>query len=318
MEVSFIIVCMNKPQLLAVCLDSIRKQTKVSYEVLVTAYLFSQENLQWLREEYPWVKVIESNEIRGFAENNNLALRQAQGEYCFVLNDDTELRMPVADRLIDSFRHKAPAQCAVMSPKIVWPDGKVQSCGVAPKTYSDTVKECFHLWHRNDPSAYTNKEGVFRSYNIHGAAFLIRTSVFRELGWFDERYFFCPEDIALSTLANQRGYQCWVDADTEIVHFEGLSSKSLSMMQTATKPAATRGTLIMYGDTTMKRIALSFSTLCYYVPKWIVFGALWLTKHNEQHHIKAISAWHSICTVFTNRTAKQVFTQYYNLLQQHA
>lgn len=63
----------------------------MSYECFVVAYLFSKENLEKVKHDFPWVKFIENNEIRGFSENNNLALRQAKGKYCFVQNDDTEL-----------------------------------------------------------------------------------------------------------------------------------------------------------------------------------------------------------------------------------
>ena len=84
-EVSVIIVCMNRPDLLYPCLEGIRAHTTVSYEVLVVAYLFSAENLARLRADWPEVQVVESRELRGFSENNNLALRQAAGKYCFIL-----------------------------------------------------------------------------------------------------------------------------------------------------------------------------------------------------------------------------------------
>jgi len=86
--VSIVIVCMNNLKNLYPCLESIKKYTTVSYETLVTAYLFTPENLKKAKEDFPWVTFIESNEIRGFSENNNLALRQAKGRYCFVLNDE--------------------------------------------------------------------------------------------------------------------------------------------------------------------------------------------------------------------------------------
>ena len=76
-DVSIVIVSMNKTEYLFPCLDSIREHTSVTYETLVVAYMFSTENLEMLRRRYPWVTVIESLELRGFAENNNLALRQA-------------------------------------------------------------------------------------------------------------------------------------------------------------------------------------------------------------------------------------------------
>lgn len=51
------------------------------------------------------MKFVESNEIRGFSENNNLALRQAKGKYCFVQNDDTELKMPCIDKLVETIEN---------------------------------------------------------------------------------------------------------------------------------------------------------------------------------------------------------------------
>ena len=65
-DVSVVIVCMNNYEQLKDCLDSIRQYThQVSYEVLLVAYFFSEDNLEKLKAEYPWVKVIISNEIRG-------------------------------------------------------------------------------------------------------------------------------------------------------------------------------------------------------------------------------------------------------------
>ena len=44
------------------------------------------------------------------------------------------------------------------------------------------------------------------------------------------------------------GYECWVDSNVEIIHFEGMSCKSLSMTQAATKPAAYMGEIIHFSD----------------------------------------------------------------------
>ena len=121
-EVSVVIVCMNRPDILYPCLRSLREHNSASMEVLVVAYMFSSANIAGLREDFPWVKVVESGEIRGFSENNNLALRQARGKYCFVVNDDTLMSMPVIDLLLADMEKLGPRVAAVC-PRIVFPDG---------------------------------------------------------------------------------------------------------------------------------------------------------------------------------------------------
>lgn len=310
-SVSIVIVCMNNLKNLYLCLDSIRQFTKCSYEVLVTAYLFSKENLQKAKADYPWVSFIESNEIRGFSENNNLALRQAKGKYCFVLNDDTEMRMSVVDRLVDTIE-KLHDQVAIVSPRIINPNGTVLDCGVNPKLWTDCLKENFYLWKRTHPSQYINKAGIFKSYNIIGAAFLIKKDIFMKVGWFDERFFFCPEDIVLSTHLNHCGYECWVDADVELIHYEGMSSKSFSMVQTATNPAAVRGSIIYFGDTAWKKVCLQITSLPLYLLKLLVFGikSFW-GSNSKESYIKALCAKHNIRALFSSKTPKELFTHYY-------
>ena len=129
-KAAIVIVCMNNLKNLFPCLDSIQKYTQISYEIWVVAYLFSKENLNSLKEKYPNVIIVESNDIRGFSENNNLALRQIKTEYALVLNDDTIFQEPVLDELVRSIEKTHGAD--VMSPKLVNADGSYQSCGKNP------------------------------------------------------------------------------------------------------------------------------------------------------------------------------------------
>ena len=199
MEVSVIIVSMNNYEVLSRCLDSIRTHTSTSYEVFVVAYLFSPENLQHLRQNYPWAQIIESNEIRGFSANNNLALRKATGKYCFVLNDDTKIESDVITSLAATF-DQLPSEAAVVSPKLLFADHSLQYCGRPEINWKTYVLAQLGLWREKTvESPYTNRIGIFRTYNLVGAAFMIKTDIFRQMGFFDEYYFFCPEDIALST-----------------------------------------------------------------------------------------------------------------------
>lgn len=309
--VSIVIVCMNNLKNLYPCLNSIKKYTTVSYETFVVAYLFSKENLQKVKKDFPWVTFIESNEIRGFSENNNLALRKAKGKYCFVLNDDTEMNMPVIDLLVNDIE-KLPSKIACISPKTVFGDGSIQSCGRPPITWNTYLLKMLHLWKESNDTKWIKKEGLFRSYNLVGAAFLIRTEIFKSIGWFDEYYFFCPEDVKVGTELNKLGYECWVDSNIVLCHYEGGSSRSkCNKTQMATTPAAVKGSIHFYSEGyTHRRIVLSVVSFSVNFVRFIVFILLGLVQKKPNNNIyKAKAMLNTLRYSYGNKSPKEIFTK---------
>ena len=314
--VSVIIVCMNRLDNLYPCLESIRRYTSVSYEVILTAYMFERTNLERLRENFPEVKVVESNELRGFSENNNLALKHARGKYCFVVNDDTYFVEPVIDALVEDFE-RATGECeqsvAVVSPNILFPDGRVQTCGRRKLGMGTYMLHCLHLLDETKRSKYTMQEGLFRTYNLNGAAFLIDRAIFEEVGFFDETYTFTPEDIALSTKLNEMGYAVYADADVKLYH---VASATASLIEAAIKPTRVRGALIFYS----KGSLLTYCFLGIYV--WCLEG-LKLLKHSLRDRsdpashsaIMFATAKNVMRNIFTRKSTKEVFIECYNQIK---
>lgn len=320
-DVSIIIVCMNRPDNLYPCLESIRRTTvRVSYEVLMVAYMYDPDGLAKAREDFPWVTFIESNEIRGFSENNNLALKRAQGRYCFVLNDDTELPGPALDWLVEDFE-ALPEGTAIVSPTLLDADGSLQLCGRQPYPARRYV---LHQWHLSDeprditagrvPDAVVNGRKLFRSWNITGAAFLIPTELFRDLGWFDERFFFTPEDIALGDLARSKGYRLYVDTSAQVVHKWRTTA---SRMMRAIRPAAVRGSLIHFsGSRKCKYLLLA-------VPVWLAESGkrakaaiVQALRPSPAHRTELLTYRNITRSIFTRRSPKEIFTKYYKELQE--
>ena len=332
---------MNRPDILYPCLDSIRAHTSVSFECLVVAYLFTPENLQALKEKYPWVKVVESRELRGFSENNNLALRQAEGEYCFVVNDDTLMAEPVIDRLVEDLEN-LPENAAVVSPCIRFQDGRIQTCGRMPwspwryaRHYLHLVDEgtdgvrgdSVHFVHSGPshrflrplrelvsggplplplsgggqaprtPSAPSSS--AFQTYTLNGSCFLIKTEVFKKVGWFDERFFFTPEDIALGHVLNEAGYTVWADASVNITHLVG---ESVSAMEQAIKPARVRGNMLFYGEP----LWLKCFIWCYEAARVCKYAFLPRTPRNS---VMRCTARNVMRSVFSCRSPKEIFSE---------
>ena len=334
-QVSVVIVCMGDPAVhLYACLDSLFAQNRTPLEVWVVAYLMQAEHREALAARYPAIHIIESREVRGFAENNNLALRKIDSEYCFVVNDDTLQSMPVVDLLLEDLK-KLPENAAAVQPKIVFGDGRVQTCGRTPWTAWRYAKHYLH-WvdegrteggigsrisghprpdKREGPTAVpigTLRDGrgrseaeairesmppsVVRTYTLNGACFLIKTAVFRKMGWFDERYFFTPEDIALGHALNNAGYSVWVHPEVCITHLAG---GSVSAMEQAIKPARVRGSLIFYGEPLWLKCFI-----------WSVELARYVKNSILRREVNKKSARNVMHAVFSKQTPKEIFIRF--------
>ncbi|MBO7077815.1 MAG: glycosyltransferase [Bacteroidales bacterium] len=310
--VSIVIVCMNRLDILYPCLEGLRAHTSVPCETFVVAYRFSPENLAKAQADFPWVSWVVSDELRGFSENNNLALRQARGRYCFVVNDDTEIHEDVIGALVKDFE-QLPPDAAIVSPRLLNADGSLQLCGRPPYPARYYVLQQWHL-HKEPIDNTVGKTPlfgeVFPTFNISGAAFLIKTDIFRELGWFDETYFFTPEDIALSTLARKKGYGVYVDRAVAITHKWRTTATRIAP---AIRPAAVRGSLIFFsGGSGLKYFLLA-------LPVWLAESskrakAAWKLRRNPSEENRI--AWETFRNIsrniFTRQTPKQIFLKYYH------
>jgi len=298
---------MNRPDNLRPCLESIRAQVEVSHETLVVAYRFERNSLEELKKDFPEVVFMESNEIRGFSENNNLALRVAKGEFCFVLNDDTELHSDVPGSLVEDFRH-LPQNAAIVCPKLLNADGSLQLCGRPPYPAHHYVLMQCHLYRepKDDTVGKIPVFGeVFETSNICGAAFLIKTDVFRSLGWFDESYFFTPEDIALSSLARRRGYGVFVDRAVSVTHKWRTTASSMSV---AVRPASVRGSLLFFsGGSSLKYFCLSLPVFLAESAKLLKASLRCVFSPTRENRIKR-DTFRSVCgAVFSRKIPKQLF-----------
>lgn len=301
--VSVVIVCMNNLKNLIPCLDSILKYTSVDYEIWVNAYMFSPENLQIVKLKYPSVKWIVNNNIAGFSENNNMILRQLKTKYALVLNDDTLFKEPVLDKLIASIERTENAN--TMSPMLLNGDGSYQSCGRPPiRWYDFLIEDTFGRNNDKHKSKYTNQKGIFKSYNVTGACFLIRIDYFKTLGFFDEYYFFTPEDIALSTKINELGGNCYVDSNIRLYHLSGGTRKSKVKM--ATLPSQRKGCIHFHGRNSHSlKIFMELTVFTVAFFKSIVFFCMGKT-------IEGFAQWHCVCTIFSSMTPKEIFIKYYS------
>jgi len=101
--VSVVMVNYNGASFLPACLNGLRHQSYPAdcFEVIVSDNNSSDESIHIIERDFPWVRVIKNHTNLGFAAGNNVAFREARGEYLALLNNDTRPAQQWLDKLIE-------------------------------------------------------------------------------------------------------------------------------------------------------------------------------------------------------------------------
>lgn len=191
---SVVIVNWNGKHYLPSCLMSLRKQLYQEFEIIMVDNGSSDGSVNFVRENFPEVKVIESSVNLGFAAGNNLGFQQARGEYIALLNNDTEVDPSWLDELVKGLdsSEKIAGACGTM-------------CSLEEKE-----RVVFTLTKVNPLSArayWISQASEQREVDyLMGSGMLVRRSVIDQIGGLDEEYFAYFEETDWCARAIRAGY----------------------------------------------------------------------------------------------------------------
>ena len=102
MKLSIIITSYKNPELLKICIDSIKKNyTGNDFEVIVSDSDTEDKTEMMMREDYPEIKFLASKENIGFSGTVNKGLALADGKYILILNGDIIVKKDAIEKLLD-------------------------------------------------------------------------------------------------------------------------------------------------------------------------------------------------------------------------
>jgi GT2 family glycosyltransferase len=210
-DISIVIVTWNGRQYLDPCLAAVSAQEGVTTETIVVDNASTDGTVEYLRERYPWVRLVALTQNRGFAGGNNAGVREASGRFIALLNNDT-----VADRrwlLALRGGLDEDARFALAASRIVYMHDStvIDSAGDGLLRWGGAFKR-----HHGAPAAAAAESREV--FGVCGAACLMPKAVFEELGGFDEDFFASHEDVDLSYRARLLGYRCRYVADAVVRH----------------------------------------------------------------------------------------------------
>ena len=222
MKLSVIIVNYNVRPYLTACLDSVQRALEgIESEVFVVDNHSDDDSVEVISRDYAWVHLINNRENLGFSKANNIAIRQAQGEYILLLNPDTVVAEDTLKGVVDFMdQHPKAGGAGVRmhnADGTLAPESRraIPTPFVAARKMLGFTKRYY--------MSYLSWDAPAQIEVVSGAFMLLRHKAIYEVGMLDEDFFMYGEDIDLSYRLLQGGWQNWY-LPYDIVHYKGQST----------------------------------------------------------------------------------------------
>ena len=231
MKLSVIIVNYKVKHYLEQCLRSVAEASRgIAVEVIVVDNASGDGSVEYLRERFPDVTIIASEENLGFARANNLAIRNSHGQYVLLLNPDTIVAEDTFRDFI-GFMDSTP-DAGGCGAYMLHTDGSfapesrrglptpfVAFCKMSGLASLFPKSRTFGRYYMR----YLNENEVNRIEIMSGAFMFLRRDALDKAGLLDEDFFMYGEDIDLSYRILKAGYNNYF-LPSRILHYKGEST----------------------------------------------------------------------------------------------
>ena len=192
-DITIVIASFKSEKKIKDCLNSIDKQAKVLV-IENSNNLSFKENLE---KEFSNVECVLAGANIGYGSANNIGLKKAKTKYALILNPDATLHSSALENFIKAT--EKIYDFAIMAP------------------YIQEEKDKFDK--KNDLKNISPVEVG----NVKGFAMFLNISEFREVGFFDENFFFYFEEIDLCKRLINHGKKIYLIPEIKIDHGGGFS-----------------------------------------------------------------------------------------------
>ena len=235
MQLSIIILNYNVRYFLELCIISVQAAIhNLDAEIIVVDNNSSDESCAMMKNRFPTIKLIENKENSGFPKGNNIGVDVAQGDYICILNPDTVVAEDTFEKILNS--------------KFCQPTtNNQQPTGIIGCKLIDGIGNFLPESKRGTPTpfvAFTKIFGLYKISNLFGkyyaqylsenqsgkvdilvGAFMVmKRELYQTVGGFDENCFMYSDDIDLSYMVAQKGFENYYFHETSVIHYKGEST----------------------------------------------------------------------------------------------
>lgn len=217
-KASVIIPNWNGRKFLRSCLSSLEEQTFKDFEVIVVDNGSTDGSVDFIKKNFPKVKILELNKNIGFSPAVNLGIQQAEGKYIILLNNDTKADQNCLRYLVQAAdQHPEVGMVAAKllnfyNPKVI------DSAG----DFIDAVGHANNIGFGQKDGPEFKREGYV--FLVCGGGALFKRHMLDKVGLLDEAFFAYFEDVDLCLRAQLQGFKGWYEPKALIYHIHKATS----------------------------------------------------------------------------------------------
>ncbi|HEY0177788.1 MAG TPA: glycosyltransferase family 2 protein [Pedobacter sp.] len=221
-SVAVVILNWNGKELLSRFLPSVVQSCYANLQLIVGDNASADDSVDFVRTNFPAVRIIQNDRNYGFAEGYNRVLQQVDADFYVLLNSDVEVPEnwiePVIKMMLED------PQVAAAQPKVKWQldKSKFEYAGAAggfmDRNAFPFCRGRIFDQLETDLGQYDDQKEVFWA---SGAAFFIRREQWQETGGLDPDLFAHMEEIDLCWRLKNLGYKVAYCPGAEVYHVGG-------------------------------------------------------------------------------------------------
>ncbi|MCH7492997.1 glycosyltransferase family 2 protein [Patescibacteria group bacterium] len=230
-DTAVIILNWNGREHLDLCLRSVYQQTYSKYQVVFVDNGSSDKSVDFVEAKFSSATIIRNRKNYGFAEGNNIGIRQALHnqdiKYIVTLNNDTEVHPDWLKYLMETAANDE--KIGAVSSKMLFFDQRNVIDSAGDFLMSGSLKTVTRGYREEDIGQYNKTEECF---SARAGAALYRRQMLEEIvlddEYFDSHFFAYVEDTDLSIRARLAGWKIVYEPKAIVYHKVAATTKLIS------------------------------------------------------------------------------------------
>jgi len=219
--VSYCVVNTNGRKHLLACLEAIERTVPagLEHEILVLDNASEDGSADAVRDLDRQIRLIALERRAGKAENDSRLLEEASGDFCLLLNEDSELLPGAVEALIEALR--ADPGAAVAGAQLVSPDAQRVPCAWRLPGWATAVAGALFLHRR-----FTVESGGTETREVgwvQSSAMVVRRSAAEQVGWLDPQFFVYSDETDFCKRLADAGWRTLYVPAAEAVHHDQMA-----------------------------------------------------------------------------------------------